>query len=390
MPPLYVGSFEHDDWVSSVDVLSASSLAGRGAGGSKPVVPGHERILSGNYDGFVRVWNMSSETLATSPSAANGGHTSFVLAVKFIDSSHIVSSGLNPIIRVWKYAEDTTSLSATIRPQIELCGHKAKVGSLAVSQSSGRLLSASDDHSVCLWSTKKSDAPIAPSSDLPTDTSRSAKRRKVGPAISTPKRGPLARLQSHTSMASDTMFAPNDHTVAYSTSWDHTLKTWDLPTSTCVDTRSASDPLFSLTALPELNLLAAGSSARYIILVDPRASATTVAAMTLRGHKNMIYSLATDPESSYGLVSGSADGTCRIWDVRSSKSDRDGRVGGSVYTIEREWAKGQGLKYAGEGVKVFGVCWDKDVGIASASEDKKVQINQGKGIIGDAKVDGKT
>ena len=117
--------------------------------------------------------------------------------------------------------------------------------------------------------------------------------------------------------------------------------------------------------------------------MDPRASATTVSAMTLRGHSNAVVSLAPDLESSYGLVSGSHDGTCRVWDVRSSKSDKDGRIGESMYCIERESVKGESRRVAGEGVKVFGVCWDQNVGIVSVGEDKKVQINRGKGMVGE-------
>lgn len=78
------------------------------------------------------------------------------------------------------------------------------------------------------------------------------------------------------------------------------------------------------------------------------------------------------------MVSGSHDGTCRIWDVRSSKSEKDGIVGESMYAISRESQKGEGRKVGGEGVKVFGVCWDRDVGIVSVGEDKSVQINRGK------------
>ena len=44
VPPLNVTSFEHDDWVSAVDVLSG-------------VQSGQERILSASYDGLLRVWN---------------------------------------------------------------------------------------------------------------------------------------------------------------------------------------------------------------------------------------------------------------------------------------------------------------------------------------------
>jgi len=148
----------------------------------------------------------------------------------------------------------------------------------------------------------------------------------------------------------------------------------------------------SLAALPMLNLVAAGTSARHITLIDPRASATTIAALTLRGHTNAVVSLAIDPESAYGLVSGSHDGTCRIWDIRSVKpsagdavSGVGGQVGESVYRIERESAEGKKVPSSGEGVKVFGIAWEKEVGIVSAGEDKRVQINNGGGGVGGRK-----
>ena len=383
IPPLFLASFEHDDWVSSVDVLSQTSPAGKWdvKGGGK--LQGQDRILSGSYDGLLRVRNMSSEVIAISPSVGSGGHTASIKAAKFVSPTQIASSGLDRTIRLWKYSEDSEGFSATISPQLELYGHKASVDLIAVHQPSSRILSASADHSVGFWSTKKSDAPVPPASLIPSATSRNTKRRKIGPAVSTPQRGPLAVLKSHIAPVSDTTFAPHDHTVAYSTSWDHNLKTWDLPTSTCVDTRTTSHPLLSLTMLPSLNLVATGTSARHITLIDPRTSATTISAMTLRGHSNAVVSLASDPESSYGLVSGSHDGTCRVWDVRSSRSEKEGRVGESLYCIERESAKGTGKRVAGEGVKVFGVCWDKTVGIVSVGEDKRVQINRGEGIVGE-------
>ena len=381
IPPLHLASFEHDDWVSSVDVLSETSPAQRARGNAQDNSLSQERILSGSYDGLLRIWNLSSDILATSPSMENGGHASSVKAARFISPTQLASSGLDRTVRIWKYTEDQDGFSGTVSPQVELYGHKASIDSFAVHQPSNRLLSASADHSVGFWSTRKSEGPAAPTSLIPSATSRSAKRRKVGPAVSTPQRGPLSLLRSHSAPVSDAIFAPHDHTVGYSTSWDHSLKTWDLPTSTCVDTRTTSHSLLALAALSSLNLLAAGTSARHITLIDPRASATTVSAMTLRGHSNAVVSLASDPESSYGLVSGSHDGTCRVWDVRSSRSDKDGRVGESMYCIERESVKGEKRRIAGEGVKVFGVCWDKSVGIVSASEDKRVQINRGKGIV---------
>ena len=53
-------------------------------------------------------------------------------------------------------------------------------------------------------------------------------------------------------------------------------------------------------------------------------------------------------------------------------------MGESLYTISRESAKGEERRrVGGEGVKVFGVVWDATVGIVSAGEDKRVQLNRG-------------
>jgi hypothetical protein len=324
---------------------------------------------------------MSSEVMAISPSASAGGHTSSVKSVVFVSPSQVASSGLDRTVRIWKYIEDSENLTATLTPQMELYGHKASVDCVAVHNKSSHILSASADHSVGVWLTNKSNAPAAPSTLLPQNSARGSKRRKASSSVTVPQRGAVAMLQGHSAPVSAVVFAPNDATVAYSASWDHTLRTWDLPTASLVDTRTTSHALLSLAALPDLNLLAVGTSARHITLIDPRASATTIAAMTLRGHTNAVVTLASDPNSTYGLVSGSHDGTCRIWDVRSSRSDKDGVVGESTYTIERESVKGEPRRVGGEGVKVFGVRWDQEVGIVSVGEDKKVQINRGNGVI---------
>lgn len=381
VPPLYLASFEHDDWVSSVDVLSGIAQGTTIVDASDPSRGPEGQILSGSYDGLLRIWNSASQLLGTSPGSGEGGHTSAIKAARFLSSTQIASAGIDRLIRIWRLSQDAEA--ANMRPKLELYGHKGPIENIDIHEPTLRVISASADRSVGLWSARKSEGPEAPATLIPSAQARGTKRRKVGSAVSLPQRGPLSLLKSHNAPVSSACFAPNDHTIGYSTSWDHSLKTWDLTTSTCVETRSTSHPLLSLTSLPSLSLLAAGTSARHITLIDPRANATTVSAMTLRGHSNAVVSLATDPEGPYGLLSGSHDGTCRVWDVRSSKSDKDGRVSESVYCIERESAKGQGRQTAGEGLKVFGVSWHKEIGIVSAGEDRRVQINRGQGMIGE-------
>ena len=386
IPPLHIASFEHDDWVSSTDVLSATSVPASWASATIP--QGQERILSGSYDGLLRVWNMSSQIVATSPSVTEGGHSASVKAAKFVSPNQIVSAGMDRTVRLWKYAEEQDGFSGTISPQLELYGHKSGINSVAVHAPSNRILSASSDHDIGFWSTKKSEGTTAPENLLPSAASRSSKKRKLNSAVSTAQRGPLSLLSAHTAPVSAAIFDAKDSTVGYSTSWDHSLRTWDLVTSALVDTRTMSHSLLSLEHLPEVHLLAAGTSARHITLIDPRTSATTLSAMTLRGHTNAVVSLARDPHSTYGLISGSHDGTCRIWDIRSTKTDKDGVVGESVYSISRksleEEGKSDSKRVGGEGVKVFSVCWDQTVGIVSGGEDKRIQVNRGEGVLSSA------
>ncbi|PQE26058.1 putative Ribosome biogenesis ytm1 protein [Rutstroemia sp. NJR-2017a BBW] len=382
IPPLYEASFEHDDWVSSVDVLSISSAAG--TWGNNSIQPGQERILSGSYDGLLRVWNKSGQAIGTSAPFSAGGHSSGIKSAKFISPTQIASAGLDRTIRVWNYKEGEDHFSADIKPTLELYGHTGSIDSIAVHGPSGRILSASADGKIGFWTSNKSTAPEADTSLI---SGPSAKRRKITTSTSTPQRGPLSLIDCHNGPASAVIFNPQDSTVAYSASQDHTIHTLDLTTSRVVDTRTLLNPILSLSALPGIShqILAAGTTARHIALIDPRASASTTQAMTLRGHTNFVSSICADPDNNYGLVSSSHDGTCRVWDLRSTrqgtKDEGSGVVGEAVYIIERESRKGKSTKtVGGEGVKVFDVAWDKDVGIVSGGEDKMVQVNRGRGV----------
>ena len=392
VPPTHVASFEHDDWVSSVDVLSATSVAAAWAEKSSHFAPDQARILSGSYDGILRVWSTSSDLMAQSPSGSEGGHTKSIKAAKFLSPTKIISSGNDRTIRVWNYAEESHDLSgdpsASLSPSFDLYGHKSSVDNISVHAPSSRALSASSDHTVGFWSTKKSDGTVASESLLPTASSSANKRRKLTSSSSRPpipQRGPLSLLKAHTAPVTAAVFAANDHTVGYSTSWDHSLITWDLVTGTAVSTRRTLHPLLCISELSHLGLLAAGTSARHIAMIDPRIDAKDVSGLTLRGHTGAVVSASPEPNKPWGLVSGSLDGTCRIWDVRSVQVDKassaglpvgGGQVCESVYVIRREsLGATETRRVGGDGCKVFSVCWDSDIGIVSAGEDKRVQVN---------------
>lgn len=356
VPPLHVASFEHDDWISSVDVLSSSTQS---------------RILSGSFDGNLRIWNLSSQVIATGEY-----HRARPNDAKFLSKSQVVSAGIDRAVLLWDFQDsETGSGTGVLKPKLELIGHKSAIESLAVDSSSSRILSASQDYKIGFWTTKKSEAPAAPENIQQTQAPN--KRRKLsGPAISVPSRGALSMLEGHRDFVKAVCFDEKDHTVAYSASQDHAVKTWDLTTSTCVDTRTTGQSLSSILHLPEYSLIAAGGAERYINLIDPRAAATKVSTMILRGHNGWVNSLARDPSNGYQFVSGSNDGTCRIWDIRSGRNEASGeKVGQAVFVIERESQKGVKATQ-GDASRVFSVCWDREVGIVSGGRDKMLQINK--------------
>ncbi|GIZ49577.1 hypothetical protein CKM354_001260700 [Cercospora kikuchii] len=364
-PPQYVASYEHDDWVSSVDVLSSSSNAANWAN-----VTGNlqSSIVSASFDGALRVWNESQDVLAT----GIGWHRGSIHAAKWLSPSQVVTAGTDRSVRLWEYAAGAGAGSAKLSPKLELLGHKGAIDSLAVHAPSSRILTASADNRIGFWSSKKSEG-----TNYEPPTAPSSKRRKLsGPAISTPQRGALAYLEGHTQHVKDVVFDSRDHTVAYSASIDHSVKTWDLTTSTCVNTRSTNQALLSVCHLPEQTGILAGGALNRIDLIDLRASASKVAVLSCRGHKNWVRSLSLDPESPFRFVSGSDDSTCRIWDLRSTSQEAaGGTVAKPVYTIDRESEKGKKVEQGSES-SVYSVSWNKEIGIVAGGMDKMLQINR--------------
>ncbi|AET40610.1 Ytm1p Ecym_6228 [Eremothecium cymbalariae DBVPG len=348
LPPSYLNSFDNDDWVSALDV-----------GGNK--------IVSGSYDGIVRTWNLSGKV-----EKQYSGHSGAVRAVKYVSNTRMVSGGNDRTLRLWKTKNDDVKNLDEFE-DVEnahtlaiLEGHKAPVVSIDVRGE--KILSASYDNTIGIWSTNyKEMTAVDPVSDLGEKLSTaSKKRRKLALKDgSIRRRAPLSLLESHKAPVEQAIFDSNDSTVGYSVSQDHMIKTWDLVTSRCVDTKTTSYSLLSIVEMPARRLLACGSSARHIILHDPRMdSSSKIIQKQLIGHNNFVVSLDTCPENEYMLCSGSHDGTVRVWDVRSDAP---------LYTITREDKSVQ----KGINDKVFAVKWAKDVGIISGGQDKKLQFNKG-------------
>ncbi|QPG75174.1 hypothetical protein FOA43_002523 [Brettanomyces nanus] len=354
LPPKFLASFSNEDWVSAIDSIGTMTSS---SSDQSTVTP--PKILTGSYDGIVRIYNMQGKV-----ETQLVGHQQPIKAVKFLSPTRFITSGIDRTIRLWKagtVSDENLDMDTQNGHTIALLDyHKSTVSSLAVDLGSSRILSGSYDNTVALWSTKPKEMSTSDpleAVDSQVLSSASRKRLKLAVRDSTLKRkSPLAVLESHRQPVEGVIFDPKDSTVGYSVSQDHTIKTWDLVTARCVDSKQTNYALLSVTALNKLNLLATGSSARHINLHDPRSSKIT--NTQLIGHKNFVCSLATPSDNEYMLLSGSHDGTAKVWDIRANKA---------IYTITRQ----SGLSQS----KVFAVDWEKEIGILSGGSDKKLQIN---------------
>lgn len=352
LPPKFLSSFNNEDWISSIDSIGSMELAG----GNGETISTAPKILTGSYDGIVRIYNSSGKV-----ETQLAGHSQPVKSVKFISPTRFVTAGMDRTIRLWRSGvisdEDIDKDTQNGSTFALLDYHKSTVSTLDLNLKTNRILSGSYDNSIAFWSTNPKEMNTSdPIDSNEVLSSASRKRMKLAIKDSTIKRkAPLAVLDSHHAPVEGVLFDINDSTIAYSVSQDHTIKTWDLVTARCVDTKQTNYSLLSLVALPNMNLLATGSSARHINLHDPRASKVTISQLV--GHTNFVVSLATT-DNDYMLISGSHDGTAKVWDIRANKA---------MYTITRNSEEPKS--------KVFAVKWEKEIGIMSAGSDKKLQIN---------------
>ncbi|KAI9729008.1 MAG: ribosome biogenesis protein ytm1 [Chrysothrix sp. TS-e1954] len=403
LPPTPQASFEHDDWVGGADVLSPTSPAAA-APDAAPLQPGHERILSGSFDGSLRVWDTSARVLAVSKGAGasdahgnrrlgDGAHPQ-IFAAKWLSPTLVVAGGMSCYLRVMRYAEtastDAATPTASLVPALNLHGHTMPVRALDVHAGSQTLLSGSDDRTACLWSTDPTSPTLPPA---PVTTTPASKRLKASPHH--PTAGPLTTLTSHTDSITSLTFHPHDRTAAYTSSLDTSLKTWDLTTSRAIHTQTPSmhTPLLALRPLPDLNLLAT-AAARRILLLDPRIAAGKAVSARCAPSGMFVSGIAATRGERFRFASSSFDGTVRVWDVRNVRGPLSGgeNAGGGQGEAEGEAMTGGGAGAGGtikplfrvgrqrktnegEG-KVLGVVWDESLGLVSWGQDRAVQIDK--------------
>lgn len=134
--------------------------------------------------------------------------------------------------------------------------------------------------------------------------------------ITSPISVPLSD-DSHNFGITSLAFHPLDSTSFFTSSYDHTLKLHDVTSFTTYGSVSLSSIIYSFAIQPHGagNLIACCTQHPLVRLVDLH---TGNATMSLAGHSGAVIAAAWSPRSEYILLTGGADGTVRVWDVRTA------------------------------------------------------------------------
>ncbi|GER30668.1 ribosome biogenesis protein WDR12 homolog [Striga asiatica] len=329
----------HDDWVSAVD-------------GSND---GY--ILTGSYDGFVRIWRAAGVCTheldghsgpVTSVCNVTPKDNFFSTAVSGTDRI-VASASKDRTLRLWNFAaEESLDQPKKIRAFKILRGHTAAVQTIAAEPSGDMVCSGSWDCTVNLWNVNASES---------NGGSVSVKKRKTngedeelqseGEAITT--------LVGHTQCVSSVVW-PERGTI-YSASWDHSIRKWDAEIGKDSLSMFCGKVISCLDIGGESSaLVAAGGSDPVIRIWDPRKPGTLSPIFHFSSHNSWISSCKWHPKSWFHLVSASYDGKVMLWDLRTAWPL-------AVIDTHKD--------------KVFSADWWRHDSVISGGADSKLRISSG-------------
>ena len=267
--------------------------------GDKVVLHGHSfdvrsivllpggRLVSGDAEGTVRLWDAAHGGEAT---AVLGGHGGFVFALVTLPDGCSLAAGVwanggrAGTIVVW----DTEVVPPTRRATID-CG--SGVVALAVLLD-GRLAAGCVDRVVWLVEVCAGASTVA------------------------------AACVGHTNLVAALAVLP-DGTLA-SRSYDNTVRLWEVGTRTCGATLVGYTGYVNALAVLADGRLASGSGDKTVRLWD----LATRTCVDVLGHISCVWALAVLPDGR--LASGSDDNTIQVWDTRSAAA---AAVGGGTARV---------------------------------------------------------
>lgn len=313
------------------DWVSALSWCGDGGG-----------LWAAFYDGTVRGYARDGARTVERVSARAHAGPVKCLATTTIDGGVLIASGSADHTLRTHASRDGTIVAHGVYDG----GHSNAVEAVALcaNQTNGTALMASGDWNggLCLWR-----VPEVTDGDEGGDTTttttkgdRAKRRRREDDAVSSSSSSsaaspvavaPVASWRAHAGNVSALLWGRgggdggDDPARLLSTSWDHSLRVWDVEREECLLTLNGSRVVSAAGRCVNSDVVATGHPDRTVRLWDARtgagteASTSSAADATLRpSHTAWVSDLRWSPTRPHVLATTSHDGTVKMWDVRSS------------------------------------------------------------------------
>jgi WD40 repeat protein/serine/threonine protein kinase len=341
--------------------------------------PDGRQALSGSDDHTLRLWELASGDCKR----MFIGHTSHVRAVCFSPDGRLALSGSrgspgDESIRLWDVA--------TGKCLRGLQGHAEDVFAVCFSPDGRRAVSGSEDKTIRLWDVATGEC--------------------------------LRTFEGHEDKVNAVAFSPDGQLVLSASGWieqgDNTVRLWEVNTGKCVRTiKGHENGVTSACFSADGRRILSGSEDQTLRLWDVATSGwkrvrqalggseTTPCLKVFTGHKEDVRGVALSPDGRLAL-SGSKDGTTRLWDVETGQCVRNfggGRLvtihsvcaspdGHTVLTASSHSFEGEeGVRlwdaltgvclrsFAGHTARVYSACFSPDGKSAlSGSEDKTLRL----------------
>ena len=293
--PDHEESETHPDWISSIDLYQ-------------------NNLLYSCYDGITRIKPADKPDVITTIS-----HNTAVTCCKWLNNKlDFVTGSKDRLVKIFEYQDNKTILKATSLAYNDEYGHIDSIECIATNNTS-KFISAGWDKKIICWDYQNSLFTSDELDNIGENSSRKKRRMTniTKEAMTTNVLKPVSIINNiHNDVISDIIWPYA--TSLYTVSWDHTMKLFDMTTSSISTTWNAKSSFHCIDYSNDTNLLLTGHSDKIIRIWDPKINSKEALKYTFKSHTNWISAIKWCTNTSYNFISTSYDGTIKIWDIRSN------------------------------------------------------------------------
>jgi WD40 repeat protein len=328
--------------------------------------PNNQRIVSGNDDHTIQIWDVNTRQPIGEPLK---GHEGAINSVAFSSNGqHIVSGSNDKTVRIWNVE--------TGKPVGKTMVHKDTVMSVAISLNDKLIASASKDNTVQIWNAETGnpiglpiihkDEVYSVAFSLDDKLIASASKDKTVQIWDAKTGKPIGLpLLGHDEEVNAVAFSPNCKRIV-SASKDKTVRIWDVKTGKPIGSPliGHQDEVYSVAFSRDGQRIVSSSADKTVRIWDIKENnEDRKLPLLLLGHEAEVKSVAFSADGK-SIVSGSLDKTVRIWDANAVSPISQSLPGhsGIIYSVA----------FSGDGQRIVSGSKDKTVRIWDAKTGKSI------------------